>query len=112
MDNNTSIILPYPLDRVWVNTAIRMQRLQLVSAIDWGQVYQDAHLLQEIASGPYGMPTNCPICGEPTGNCNEVMIDFIDFGVGAGPATEVEYTCNLCDCVIAYWSYGNWEPRY
>lgn len=112
MDNKTLIALLYPLDRVWVNTAIRIQRLQLVSEIDWGQVYEDAYRLQEIASGPYGMPTNCLICGEPTNDCKEVTRDFIDFGVGAGPATEVEYTCNLCDCVVAYWAYGNWEQRY
>ena len=112
MNNKLPAALPCPLDRAWVNVAMRIQRLQLVSEIDWNQVYEDAYLLQEISSGPDGMPTRCPICGEPTDNCNEVMRGFIDFGVGAGPATEIEYTCNLCESTVAYWAYGYWEPRF
>ncbi len=75
------------------------------------------HPLERIVSLPRegcytadGTPIKCPECGHA--EFNEKMRDFIDFGVGAGPATEVEYFCGACDVSVAYWAYGSFDPAY
>ena len=75
------------------------------------------HPLERIVSLPRedcyaadGTPIKCPECGHT--EFNEKMRDFIDFGVGAGPATEVEYFCGACDVSVAYWAYGSFDPAY
>ena len=75
------------------------------------------HPLERIVSLPRegcyaddGSPIKCPECGHA--EFTEKMRDFIDFGVGAGPATEIEYFCGSCGESVAYWAYGGFDPAY
>jgi DNA-directed RNA polymerase subunit RPC12/RpoP len=75
------------------------------------------HPLERIVSLPRegcyaddGSPIKCPECGHA--EFTEKMRDFIDFGVGAGPATEIEYFCGACGESVAYWAYGSFDPAY
>lgn len=75
------------------------------------------HPLERIVSLPRegcyaddGSPIKCPECGHA--EFTEKMRDFIDFGVGAGPATEIEYFCGSCGESVAYWAYGSFDPAY
>lgn len=75
------------------------------------------HPLERIVSFPLeacyaddGAPIKCPYCGHT--NFEEKVHSFIDFGVGAGPATEIEYFCGACGESVAYWAYGGFDPAY
>ena len=75
------------------------------------------HPLERIVSLPRegcyaddGSPIKCPECGHA--EFTEKMRDFIGFGVGAGPATEIEYFCGACGESVAYWAYGSFDPAY
>ena len=75
------------------------------------------HPLERIVSFPLeacyaddGAPIKCPYCGHT--NFEEKVHGFIDFGVGAGPATEIEYFCGACGESVAYWAYGGFDPAY
>ncbi len=57
-----------------------------------------------------GAPIRCPYCGHA--NFKEKMHGSIDFGVVAGPATEIEYFCGACGESVAYWAYGGFDPSY
>lgn len=79
--------------------------------------FEVRHPIERIVSLPQdgcyaddGSPIKCPECGHA--EFTEKMRDFIDFGVGAGPATEIEYFCGSCGESVAYWAYGGFDPAY
>lgn len=102
-----------PIDRVWVNIAIKLQLLRLNEDFDWNEIYHDATILQEIACGNIdGIPHFCQTCGERTTDYSTRVVDYIDVGIGPfGPICEESYHCQLCHSQIAYWAYGRMEPR-
>ena len=102
-----------PIDRFWINIAVKLQILQFREALDWNEIVSDASILQEIECGRIdGIPDFCQTCGEATTDYEIKVIDWIDVGVGlCGPVTEESYHCKLCGSEFAYWAYGMIEPR-
>lgn len=100
-----------PIDRFWVNIALKLQFLQLKNheTVDLNQAFDDAEALQLASCGPREFPNFCHVCAEPTAESVSIVRDFIDVIDGNGPATEISYHCKICNSMIAYWAHGVWQ---
>lgn len=84
--------------------------LMVSSTVDKHIIDSNHYLSIEGCYADDGSPIKCPECGHT--EFTEKMRDFIDFGVGAGPVTEIEYFCGSCGESVAYWAYGSFDPAY
>ena len=57
-----------------------------------------------------GQPIKCFTCGGT--KIAEHVRGVIDFYMGQGPASEIEYVCDGCGTTVAYWAYGHFDPSY
>lgn len=55
-----------------------------------------------------GLPIRCPHCHSKS--FSEDVVASIDGYLS--PACEIEYICDKCSRVIAYWAYGGFDPCF